>query len=253
MNEAPAWPVIPQSLELNSHVVHVIRLRLDLPSEKWMSLSRFLTDAERSRAAQFRFESPRQQFVVCRATLRRLLGQQCKLPPDAVPLGIGRHGKPELLIPHRTSNQQPQIEFNVSHSGKIGLIAMTIGAPVGIDVEEYDSRVQTLKLAERFFSPEEANALSSLSDDKQLSGFYRGWTCKEAYIKAKGSGLSLSLSSFRVEIDPDRPAALCHIEENPSDCANWTAQSLEVGKHYAAAVMIERPRCLFECWDWPDE
>jgi 4'-phosphopantetheinyl transferase len=244
-----AWRTIRQPLELSSDVVHVVRLQLDLPPERWIPLNECLTADEQARAARFRFDSSRQQFVACRATLRRLLSPLCQMSPDSVPLHCGNHGKPELSLTSLNANV-PRIEFNVSHSGRLGLIALTIGSSVGIDVEEWDSKVQILKLAERFFSPEEAAELNRLTPEKQPAGFYRGWTCKEAYIKAKGSGLSLSLSSFRVEIDPDRPASLCHVDDQPNECANWSTQSLDVGENYAAAVMVAQPKCRIECWDW---
>jgi 4'-phosphopantetheinyl transferase len=249
---SPAWPALPQLLILSPNVVHVVRLNLDIPSERWIPLNAYLTDDERGRAARFRVDGPRQQFVICRATLRRLLSQHCNVSPHAVPLQCGNHGKPEIAFAAFGSNV-PRIEFNVSHSGSLGLIAVTVGSSVGVDVEEFDTRVQTLKLAERYFSPEEAATLIKLVPEKQLTGFYRGWTCKEAYIKAKGSGLSLSLSSFSVEIDPDQPASLCHVDDQPDEPAHWTTRSLDVGENYAAAVMVARPNCRIECWNWLED
>ena len=252
MTAGTTWRGSQQPLALSPGVVHVIRLNLDLPLERWMLLTELLTDDEKARAARYRVDGPRQQFVICRATLRRLLSRHCDVAPQAVPLQCGNHGKPEIANTV-SGSMNPRIEFNVSHSGRWGLVALTLDAPVGIDVEECDSAVQTLKLAERFFSPEEAAALIGLPLEKQLAGFYRGWTCKEAYIKARGSGLSLSLSSFRVEIDPDQPATLNHVDDQPDEAARWTTRSLDVGEDYAAAVMVARPDCRFECWDWIEE
>jgi 4'-phosphopantetheinyl transferase len=243
------WAAIPLPLELSTDLVHVVRFPLDLPVEQWTSLNKFLTDDERDRAARFRVNSPRQQFVICRATLRRLLSSLCGIEPKQIPLICENHGKPRVTNA-TLGRSGPEIEFNVSHSGHFGLIALTLESPVGIDVEEHNSDVQMLKVAERFFAPEETAALHKLSPEKQLAGFYRGWTCKEAYIKAKGAGLSLSLCSFCVEIDPDCPASLLRINDQPHEPAKWTTQSLEIGQNYAAAVMVARPNCQIECWNW---
>lgn len=258
------WPLAPDlPAELVPGTVQVIRLNLDLPRERWVPLGEVLTAAEQARAARFRFDAPRRQFIICRAALRQLLGSHLHLPPQEIEFEYGPQGKPEIGSIHRiatksgtpmqsiSSSMESKLEFNVSHSGEIGLIALTRGSAIGIDVEEYNSSVEILRLAERYFSPAEAKTLFKLPAHQQQAGFYRGWTCKEAYIKAKGSGLSLPLSSFSVEIDPDRPAALIHVDDLPDEPARWTIRTLEVDPHYGAAIMVERPDCQFVCREWP--
>ncbi len=244
------WQPLNNGLELSPEIAHVIRIRLDLAREQWSPLIELLSDEERARATRFRFDDPRRQFVICRATLKQILGTAYGVAPNALSFQYGSRGKPELSLQDLNSSV-PQIEFNVSHSGTIGLIAISVGAPVGIDVEEFDPTVKFLQLAERFFAPLEASELKSLPPEKQLHGFYRCWTCKEAYIKAKGDGLSLSLSSFCVAIDPDQPASLCHVDGQPDEPIQWTTQSLNIGENQAAAVMVRRPDCRIALWDWP--
>ncbi len=244
------WQPIHHRLELSPDIAHVIRLNLNLAHEQWSPLIGLLSDEERARATRFRFDEPRRQFVICRATLRQLLGTLYGVVPEAVSFHYGSCGKPELLFQELTSSV-PQIEFNVSHSGTIGLIAIATGASIGVDVEQMSPDVKFLQLAERFFAPTEATELKSLQPEKQLNGFYRGWTCKEAYIKAKGDGLSLSLSSFCVAIDPDQPASLCHVDDQPDEPTEWTTESLKVSENHAAAVMVRRRDCPIALWDWP--
>ncbi len=225
-------------------------MRLDLAHEQWSPLIELLSDEERARAARFRFDDPRRQFVICRATLRQILGTIYGVEAEALSFQYGSRGKPELMFQDLNSSV-PQIEFNVSHSGVIGLVAISVASPIGIDVEEYNPAVKFLELAERFFAPLEATALKSLQPEKQIDGFYRCWTCKEAYIKAKGDGLSLSLASFRVSIDPDQPACLRHVDGQPDEPTQWTTESLNVGENHAAAVMVRQPDCRIALWDWP--
>ena len=225
-------------------------MKLDLAHEQWSPLIELLSDEERARAARFRFDDPRRQFVICRAALRQILGMIYAVAPQALSFQYGSRGKPELLF-RALKSSVPQIEFNVSHSGTIGLIAISVGVPIGVDVEEYDPAIKFLQLAERFFAPLEATELNGLPPEKQLDGFYRCWTCKEAYIKAKGDGLSLSLSSFCAAIDPDQPASLRHVDGQPDEPTQWTTESLAVGENHAAAVMVHRPDCRIALWDWP--
>jgi 4'-phosphopantetheinyl transferase len=244
------WQPIQNQLELSRDIAHVIRVTLDLTHEQWSPLIELLSDEERARADRFRVDEPRRQFIICRATLRQLLGKIGGVRPQAVLFQYGSHGKPELLS-HELNSSFQQIEFNVSHSGTIGLIAISVGATIGVDVEVFSPAVKFLQLAERFFAPLETAELKSLKPEKQVNGFYRGWTCKEAYIKARGDGLSLSLASFRVSIDPDRPASLCHVDDQPNEPAKWTTESLKVGENHAAAAMVRRPECRIALWDWP--
>lgn len=248
-NTVSDWPVIELPLDLKRQVVHVIRVRLDLPSDKWKKLTACLSAEELARADRFRFDDPRRRFVTCRTALRQLLGSACGIEAAEVKLCYGPHGKPELSRVDLDS-KTPGIQFSVSHSGELGLIALTIDSPIGIDIEELDPTVRILKLAERFFSASEAEELRNLVAEKQLAGFYRGWTCKEAYLKATGRGLSLSLSSFCVAMDPDQPASLLHVNDSPDEPLHWTTRSLDVASHYAAAVMVSVPDCRIQKWDW---
>lgn len=237
-------------LELSVGVIHVVRVRLDYSPQRIAELSEFLSDDERKRAARFRFDDPRRQFVTCRSALRRLLGHCCGTPPADVLFQYGPHGKPELAR-GKLDPTVPQIEFSVSHSGEMGLIAITVDARVGIDIEQWHASVKALRLAERFFSEVESDELRNLPAEKLRAGFYRGWTCKEAYIKATGKGLSLPLDSFCVTMDPDLPVALCSVDNEPDASQRWTISSLDVAQGYAAAVMADQPDCRFDCWDWP--
>jgi 4'-phosphopantetheinyl transferase len=243
------WPELTMPIALSPGVVHVVRVDLDRASPDWMPYMDNLTDGEKDRAWRFRFDEPRRQFVMVRAILRRILASCCEMTSAQIPLTFGNHGKPSLQfdsLPVTT----PRIEFNVSHSGDVGLIAISAGAAVGIDVETSDRTTSILELAQRYFSSKESAALRNLPTDLQTAGFFRGWTSKEAYIKAKGAGLALSLASFHVEIDPTRPAALLAVDNDPAEPANWTTQSLEIEPPYSATVMVARPNCLFRMWNW---
>lgn len=243
------WRAIRWPLPLSRDLVHIVRIKFDLPVEQWTQLTALLTDEEKQRAARFRFDLPRQRFVICRATLRQVLGNCCGVVAEDVPLNYGPHGKPELAW-DRLSADVPRVQFSVSHSGDYGLIAVTIETEVGVDIEECNPAVKTLKLAERFFSPVEASELANLPAERQLDGFYRGWTSKEAYLKATGRGLTLSLSSFCVRIDPDQPAALVHIDDQPDESPCWTTYSFDVGPGYAAATMVKCQGSHIALWDW---
>jgi 4'-phosphopantetheinyl transferase len=242
------WRPIRLPLTLSPGIVHIIRVPLDVQNDRLEAMTNYLSSDELKRAARFRFNEPRSRFVTCRAALRELIGNCCGMEPNVVSFLYGPHGKPALLIPENRSS--PEIEFSVSHSGQLGLIAITVGSPVGVDIEELNPAVQMLKLAKRFFAEAESTELSNLPLRKQMAGFYRGWTCKEAYIKATGRGFSLPLSSFCVVMDPDLPASLRHVADQPDEPERWMVQAIDAGPNYAAAVMATRPNSRIEFWDW---
>src|SRR6185503_1727872 len=100
------------------------------------------------------------------------------------------------------------LEFNLSHSGALALVAAARGRPVGVDVERHRPGVETLEIAARFFTPRELGALRALDADGRVAGFFLCWTRKEAYVKARGEGLTVPLDAFDVSCTPGEPARI---------------------------------------------
>jgi 4'-phosphopantetheinyl transferase len=183
-----------------------------------------LTEDELLRAAAFRVEDGRRNFVASRTALRTLLGQYLQQDPAALRFAAGPRGKPRL---DATSSL---LQFNVTHSGTVGLIAIANGADVGIDVEEIKPRAHLDGIAKRVFTERERDAI-----DGELS-FYRHWVAKEAFVKATGKGVA-SVRSFEVLLDAPGGARLVHVGGDPEEAARWTLAPLEAPAGYAAAVV----------------
>ena len=151
----------------------------------------------------------------------------------------GGEGTSNKATESATNADEAPLEFSVSHSADLALIAITVGRRVGVDIERRDAKVRIHKLATRFFSPQEAAELASLPDSDQLAGFYRGWTCKEAYLKATGLGLSFPLSKFTVALNPHSSASLLEVADLPDEAARWQMHSLNVADDFSAALLSE--------------
>ncbi len=224
----PAWLRTPA-------VIHVVRVPLrtatPLAGDEWETLSA----DEVVRAERYRFEEPRRRFVRMRRTLRCLLGSRCERSPAELAFLYGLHGKPQLAdAPHAG-------DFSVSHSGEWGIIALAPSGLIGADVEHAAERISWPGLARRFFAAREVEELFALPPDRQLDGFYRIWTGKEAFIKGLGRGLSYPRGRFAVAANPDGPAALLTIEDDPDAVARWQAQAVNPAPDYAATVLWEGP------------
>jgi len=102
------------------------------------------------------------------------------------------------------------------------------------------------------FSPFEQASLYPLPPGQKHQAFYNCWTRKEAYIKARGMGLSLPLNLFDVSLLPDKLAALLYSREDPQEVARWSMQTLVPRPGYAGALAVKGRGWLVQCWQWPN-
>lgn len=154
-----------------------------------------LSPDELARAARYRFDADRRTFVFARATLRRLLAGEVGAEPAALVFDYGAHGKPRL-------SRFPELEFNLAHTREA--IAIAIAAhPVGIDIERVAPERAALDGAASFFAPAECAALARCAPESRHELFFALWTLKEAYVKARGEGLSLPLDGFEFDVSGD--------------------------------------------------
>lgn len=143
------------------------------------------------------------------------------------------------------------LHFNVSHSNGLALYAVARGREIGIDLEFVREDIAGLEIAERFFSSREVSALRALAPSEYTVAFFDCWTRKEAYIKARGEGLSHPLHGFTVSLAPGTPAAILNIDADPHEAARWTLVALSPGDGYRAALAVEGRVAHLRCWRWP--
>jgi 4'-phosphopantetheinyl transferase len=210
--------------------VHVWRTSLVRPKDAVERMRTLLARDERQRADRFRFERDRSRYIVGRALLRGLLARYLDAAPEELEFQYGEFEKPAL-------RSGPW--FNLSHSGSIALYAFSSAGEIGIDVELDDADFARERIAERFFSPAEVRLLRSLPSEAQPRAFLTCWTRKEAFIKARGDGLSLALDSFDVTLAPDAPAALLRTAWCSEEPGQWQLEDLSDHRAgYIAAVAL---------------
>lgn len=210
--------------------VHVWNIDLNRDPSPFLDL---LSVEELRRAECFRFEQDREHFLVARGMLRALLARYLGAAPTALCFVYGEHGKPRLVAP------ETGLRFNLSHSHGRALIAVAEGRDVGVDLEYVHRRVAEERVARRYFSPEEVAALRALPPAERKAAFFRGWSRKEAYLKARGDGIHYGLRHFTVSLAPDEPAALLANTLHPEEVTRWTLRNLDVGPDFAACVAAE--------------
>ncbi|HVE91987.1 MAG TPA: 4'-phosphopantetheinyl transferase superfamily protein [Actinomycetota bacterium] len=186
-----------------------------------------LAPDEIERANRFRVPAPRRSFVLTRACLRRVIGEWLDRDPREVVLAAGEHGK--LYV------DGGGVEFNVSHSGDVALLAVTRGGRLGVDVERIDESPDIDTLSRRFFSPAEADALAALSPRDRRVAFFVCWTRKEALLKATGRGLSVPLRDVETGVSRSLPVRRLRV---PGEPTAWTIWDLDAPEGYAAAIAV---------------
>jgi 4'-phosphopantetheinyl transferase len=229
---APIGP--PVDLRLPDDEAHIWQMPLEQPPDRVAALARLLSPDETDRAARFHFERDRRRFIVSHAGLRQILRRYLACAPDRLRFDLGAQGKPYLAGQLADSG----VQFNLSHSHELAVLAVTRRRAVGIDVEYVHPPSDMLALAARFFSAAEHAALLSLPDDQRLTGFFNCWTRKEAYLKAIGTGMSGGLSHFQVTLRPDEAPRFLIIDGSLAHAARWSLITLEPAPGYIAATAV---------------
>ena len=187
------------------------------------------------RAEAIRSPVAREAFVATRGLLRSRLGDLLGSDPASLVFRVGPHGKPTLEAAPRDS----RLRFNVSHCSGCGLAAIASGRDVGVDVEIGDDRRGCDAIARRYFSSRENAELGRLDESLRVPAFFRIWTRKEAYVKARGEGIRMGFSTFDVSADAAR-ARLIETRGEPEAAGAWSLVALDPGEGFFGALCYGR-------------
>jgi 4'-phosphopantetheinyl transferase len=230
------WLLPPASLSLAGNEVHIWKASL-----LWnctQPLYALLAPDEQTKAERFHFDRDRSSYIVGRGLLRLILSVYLSVDPKDLTFEYNRYGKPRLAS-DLTLDDRKELQFNVSHSHTLALYAIAWNTSVGVDLEYLRPELDWRQIAEHYFSPREVAALAQVSETQQCRAFFDCWTRKEAYIKAKGQGLSIPLDQFDVSLKPGEPAALIEVRNHSQEVSRWTIRELRPDAAYAAAIAME--------------
>jgi 4'-phosphopantetheinyl transferase len=216
-------PVILPSVPENT--VHIWLIRQRQTQIVMGTMLGYLHEDEKRHATTYRTADLRSRYIVRQAALRRILSRYIGLAPVTIEFEYGEWDKPCLV--------GSKLQFNLSHSESFAVVGVSQSQPLGIDIEAVESLPDMVEVAQHHFSPAEQTDLFSLPVDRQLEGFYKCWTRKEAYIKADGRGLGIALDSFDVTLDGT--PKIRRIDQN-HDTSDWTLLDLPVPDGYCGAL-----------------
>lgn len=187
----PFKPLRLQELGLSKHRIDIWQFPLDIDFNGARSI---LTLEEQQRADRFYFAKHQQHFTIARAMLRIILAAYLNTPRQQLAFAYNPQGKPYL-------ESKTHIEFNLSHSGSLALLAIGQNYPVGIDLENFSARPY-LGIGQQIFSAKENQQLQQIKTYLKPIGFFHLWAQKEALIKACGLGLSYPTKQFDLSLLP---------------------------------------------------
>ena len=177
----------------------------------------------------------RQQYALTRVLVRTMLSHYYPLPPQDWRFRPGLHGRPEILNPEAAG-----VRFNVSHARQLIVCALTEGYELGVDVESRRRHNDSEGIARRFFSAREYADLQQWPPSQRHEHFFAYWTLKEAYLKARGLGLSGSLRQFSVIFQPEQPPCLLLEEALQDRAERWALWLGQPDAEHYLALCVER-------------
>lgn len=198
-----------------------------------------MEEHEREQAERFLFEEDRLEYRIARALARSTLSKYVARDPADWRFAKNEYGRPELDPPCLVAGGLP-LRFNLTHTRGLVACAVVAGLDVGVDAENNTRADVGPRVADHFFSPLEVAALAAVPEADRAREFFVYWTLKEAYIKARGMGLSLPLESFSFELaDRRRPRIVLHEArgEHPDD---WQFALPEIDAAHQLALAVRR-------------
>lgn len=231
---------------IHQNNVHVWLASLHVTGHVFDVLHRNLSHDEEQRAGRFVFARDRDNFIVARGILRDILAKYLGRQPEEIHFVCEPYGKPGI----RHTETFGQIEFNLSHSSGLLVLAVADGKKVGIDVERVRSLPDMEQIASHAFSAHEQKVLSTLAGEEKLRGFFRCWTRKEAYLKARGDGLLVPLDTFDMSLAPDNPIRMLSNRLDPHEVSRWSFHTFlpEQGFIGALAMQCQEVAPNFKRW-----
>jgi len=233
-----SWKQPPERIAPEPAEVLLFATHLDVTARRLDELRATFSPGEEQRFQSFATDALRSRWGTGRGILREVLGRALGCAPREVRFRYGAHGKPGLA--------GSPLRFNISHSGALAVIALA-QVEVGVDVELPRPR-RSDAIARRFYTPGEIERLFAQSDpERRADAFFRLWTCKEAFLKATGEGLSRSTRSYEIAFSPPR---LLWATGIPDASRRYSVHPVDVGDPYRAAVVVEAPGVTPRTYRW---
>jgi 4'-phosphopantetheinyl transferase len=201
-------------------------------TQQWLAR---LEQHERVRYAAYRSATAGRGYLATRALARTALAYYSGQPAERLCLGTDRLGRPQM-----TSPAMPRLHFSLANTRQLAVGLFAFDRNVGVDAELV-APIGTAEIAGHFFSAQERAELATLGDAARRSRFYELWTLREAYLKARGVGLTLPLDQLVFRLTS---TGTVHAEFGPAirdDPLHWQFGLVRLTARHLAATCVRRP------------
>jgi 4'-phosphopantetheinyl transferase len=196
------------------------------------AVRRHLDAGESARMERIRLPGDRELFGTSRFLLRSALAHYTGISPETWRFLRDGRGKPRI----DPRSGPASLRFSIAHTSGLAVVALAAGREIGVDVERADRSLDAGRLARRFFSAGERAGLEALPPEGRREGFVHTWTLKEAYLKAVGRGLTLSLDTFAFRLTGERPWSIGFSGEGDGADEGWRFALAEPRSPYVVAL-----------------
>jgi 4'-phosphopantetheinyl transferase len=226
-------------LRLTSGEIHVWLAFYDENTEEQLQLAyrELLSSAEREQEARFYFARDRHRYLITRALARTVLSRYVSTHPKEWIFSANAFGRPDIV---NAEGRDACLSFNISHTDGLIVLAVAKDRALGVDVENVGARKALMEIAGRYFSASEVAQLRAAPLRQQQYCFFEYWTFKEAYIKARGMGLSLPLDKFSFHYPSDRTVEIEIDPQLVDDAGRWQFWQFQLAPAYLVAICAER-------------
>jgi 4'-phosphopantetheinyl transferase len=227
------WEIPPRNLRISRSEIHVWKIYLNATLKENQNRINLLSKEEHKRLNSFKFEKDRFRYKLTHSMKRWVLAHYLNELPEKLNFTLGKQGKPAISAAQNWLN----LKFNISHSHQIILMGITLKDPIGIDIEYHAENISTENLGKIIFSPNERQFFSKLTcQQEKRKAFFRCWTRKEAYLKAKGYGITNYLTKISVDMN-ELPTKDWIKFFMGNENTHWKLFPLSINKFYTAAMV----------------
>lgn len=227
------------AIHLAGDEIHLWNASLVQPAPVIAHFATLLSADEKTRAERFYFERDRARYIVGRGLLRKILGAYLGLDPAWIELRYGPYGKPALKV----GDLNHTLEFNLAHSADRALYAFCWNRALGVDLEHVRPMENQDDFAAQIFAASESALITSLDADQKQQAFFTIWTCKEAFFKASGDGLTKPIADAEITVDVGGTASLLSIAGDPQQANGWRLETFQPAASYQAALAFRGETC----------
>jgi 4'-phosphopantetheinyl transferase len=205
---------------------------LAVTDEEYRYYWSLLDKNEQDKALRFVQTRHGRHYVASHGKLRLILSEYLSLTPKEIGYAEQAFGKPVIVI----DGLEHGIKFNLAHSDNKMLVAVGLGVNIGVDIEVWNSRIDSASVVSICFAEAERCFWNALPESRKDEFFYRLWTRKESFVKAVGIGLGLDVAT--VVSSPVGTARFLSVPVGYGSVGDWALVDLDLGSGVSAALTV---------------